>query len=99
MSWALYLFYPSPEDWRTGLEYALAADNPYLAFYLLMALAAIFNAVAIRIVLTARTRKAHDGLLVGSSVISAAYLFLGAWKMSFIAALPIWYVYKARNEV
>jgi len=98
-AWLIYLFGVTPELWQQSLSYALSAENEHRLLFAAMAVAALFSFLAFVSVLFVRAKTILRAVLVGGCAQLATYLVFGAWFWAFVAAMPLWWLYKVQHEV
>lgn len=99
LAWGGYLFAVDASNWKSSLEYSLSSENETRYFFVVLAIGAAFSLAATFVVALQSRRLLVHGILVGGVVQCLAYAAVGAWFLSFVAAPPLWWVYKVQHEI
>jgi hypothetical protein len=96
---AIYLFAVTPQLWQQSLSYAYSNENQYRAFFVVLAAAGVFSAIAVGIIAVVRRKAVLRTILALSIAQVAAYAVFEAWFLTFIAALSVWCAFMVQHEV
>ena len=99
--WIVYLFVGNTEisGWLERMSYAFSSENDGQYFFILISVTVVFSFVAAFAVALQRHRAVLRVLIVGGVAQAVALAMVGAWTLAFVAALPLWWLFRAQHEV
>jgi hypothetical protein len=93
------LFLTAPAGGASFLQFVSAAHGELRGVLILMAVSAVFSLAAAIAVAMSRRPVVPRVALAGDLAQLLAYGVFGAWPMVFFTAAPLWWLYKAQDEV
>jgi hypothetical protein len=93
----LHLFYRS-SDWHGAYSAAVAPESAIRYMFPLSIAGAVVSLAAAIAVALIRQRVALRLTLFLTISLAVAYAVVGAWSLTLVSSLPLWWVYRLQHE-